>query len=97
MGTDSSPAGRNRTPGPGRPVDSAAVLAERLFGDVVGALELFTVHLGDRLGFYRALDTDGHATPADGDWANERPGTAGTPVSPVVLALRPSGPSVWLP
>ena len=43
MTTDSIPAG------------PAAALAERLFHDVIGALELFTVYLGERLGLYRAL------------------------------------------
>ena len=42
--------------------DAAAALAERLFQDVVGALELFTVYLGERLGLYRALDAHGPAT-----------------------------------
>src|SRR5258708_33440182 len=41
--------------------DAAAALAERLFQDVVGALELFTVYLGERLGLYRALDAPGPA------------------------------------
>ena len=30
-------------------------LVERLFGAALGAYELLTVHLGDRLGYYRAL------------------------------------------
>jgi len=55
METDSSPAGQRR------PADPAAALAERLFHDVVGALELFTVYLGERLGLYRALQADGPA------------------------------------
>jgi 2-polyprenyl-3-methyl-5-hydroxy-6-metoxy-1,4-benzoquinol methylase len=59
METDSGP------PGPGRPADPAAALAERLFQDVTGALELFTVYLGDRLGLYRALDAEGPATSAE--------------------------------
>src|SRR5260221_13166783 len=42
--------------------DAAAALAERLFQDVVGALELFTVYLGERLSLYRALDAHGPAT-----------------------------------
>ena len=34
--------------------------AERLFGAALGAYELMTVHLGDRLGYYRALgESDG--------------------------------------
>jgi Rv2258c-like winged HTH domain len=51
--------------GPDRRADPAAALAGRLFHDVVGALELFTVYLGERLGLYRALDTDGPATSSD--------------------------------
>ena len=59
MGTDSSPGGQRD------PADPAAALADRLFHDMVGALELFTIYLGDRLGLYRALDTDGPATSAE--------------------------------
>jgi SAM-dependent methyltransferase len=40
-------------------------LAERLFGAALGAYELMTVHLGDRLGYYRALVEAGEATPAE--------------------------------
>ncbi|HSK15694.1 MAG TPA: class I SAM-dependent methyltransferase [Gaiellaceae bacterium] len=40
-------------------------LAERLFGAALGAYELFTVHLGDRLGLYRALAGGEEMTPAD--------------------------------
>ena len=36
-----------------------AALAERLFGAAVGAFELLTVYLGDRLGLYRALAKGG--------------------------------------
>ena len=39
-------------------------LAERLFGSMLGSMEVLTVYLGDRLGLYRAL-TDGPATPED--------------------------------
>jgi 2-polyprenyl-3-methyl-5-hydroxy-6-metoxy-1,4-benzoquinol methylase len=56
MGTESGLAGQSR------PVDPATALAERLFHDVTGALELFTVYLGERLGLYRALDAGGPAT-----------------------------------
>jgi len=42
--------------------DPAAALAERMFQNMVGALELFTVYLGERLGLYQALDADGPAT-----------------------------------
>jgi 2-polyprenyl-3-methyl-5-hydroxy-6-metoxy-1,4-benzoquinol methylase len=59
MATDSSP------PGQGGPADPAAVLADRLFHDMIGALELLTVYLGERLGLYRALERDGPATSAE--------------------------------
>ena len=59
MTTDSSP------PGQGDPADPAAVLADRLFHDVIGALELFTVYLGERLGLHRALAGHGPATSAE--------------------------------
>jgi hypothetical protein len=59
MGADSGPQGQRR------PADPAAALAERLFQDVTGALELFTVYLGDRLGLYRALHAGGPATSAE--------------------------------
>lgn len=48
------------------------MLADRLFHDMLGALELFTVYLGERLGLYRALDSDGPATSAE---LAERTGT----------------------
>jgi hypothetical protein len=51
--------------GPGGPADAAAALAGRLRLDMVGALELFTVYLGERLGLYRALDRDGPATSSE--------------------------------
>ena len=59
MTTDENP------PGPGNTADPAAALAERLRHDMVGALELFTVYLGERLGLYRALAADGPATSAE--------------------------------
>jgi 2-polyprenyl-3-methyl-5-hydroxy-6-metoxy-1,4-benzoquinol methylase len=59
MATDSG------LPGRGGPGDPATVLADRLFHDVLGALELFTVYLGERLGLYRALYRDGPATSAE--------------------------------
>ena len=42
-----------------------AALTGRLFRDMVGALELLTVYLGERLGLYQALYTDGPATSAE--------------------------------
>ena len=43
-------------------VDRTAALRERLFGDAMGALELYTIYLGERLGLYRALAEGGAAT-----------------------------------
>jgi 2-polyprenyl-3-methyl-5-hydroxy-6-metoxy-1,4-benzoquinol methylase len=40
-------------------------LVERLFGAVIDTLEVASIHLGGRLGFYRALGEDGDATPAE--------------------------------
>ena len=38
--------------------------AERLFDDVLGAFNVFAVHIGDRLGYYRALAQHGELTSA---------------------------------
>ena len=48
-------------------VDAAQrdAFAERLFGAALGAYELMTVHLGDRLGYYRALAEHGESTSAE--------------------------------
>ncbi len=43
----------------------ADAFAERLFGATLGAYEILTVYLGDRLGLYRALADLGAATPAE--------------------------------
>ncbi len=40
-------------------------LAERLSGAALGAYELMTVHLGDRLGYYRALAERGGSTSSE--------------------------------
>src|SRR6266480_3961170 len=47
---------------PGHDVDRTEALRERLFGNAVGALELYTIYLGERLGLYRALAEGGAAT-----------------------------------
>ncbi|WP_285101397.1 class I SAM-dependent methyltransferase [Promicromonospora sp. MEB111] len=51
--TDATP---NDTP-------SADAVAERLFGAVLGTVDLMSTFLGDRLGWYRSLADDGPATP----------------------------------
>lgn len=43
----------------------AEALVERLFGAVIGALEVASIHVGGRLGLYRALADGGDATPAE--------------------------------
>lgn len=44
--------------------ERADALVERLFGSLLGSMEVLTVYLGDRLGLYRAL-AEGDATPED--------------------------------
>jgi 2-polyprenyl-3-methyl-5-hydroxy-6-metoxy-1,4-benzoquinol methylase len=68
MGTDGNPADQGdpaQAADGADPVDAAAALAARLRHDEVGALELFTVYLGERLGLYRALAGDGPATSSE--------------------------------
>jgi ubiquinone/menaquinone biosynthesis C-methylase UbiE len=67
MTAESRPADRHP------PSDPTAALAERLFHDALGALELYTVYLGVRLGLYRALKEGGPATSSE---LAERTGTA---------------------
>src|SRR4029453_3037879 len=51
------------TAGDPRPdVDRTDELHERLFGNALGALELYTIYLGERLGLYRSLAESGAAT-----------------------------------
>jgi SAM-dependent methyltransferase len=59
--------------GPRPRADPTKALGERLLRDAVGALELYTVYLGERLGFYRALAEGGSATSSE---LAERTGTA---------------------
>jgi hypothetical protein len=40
-------------------------LVERLFGAAIDTLEVASVHIGGRLGFYRSLADDGNATSAE--------------------------------
>jgi 2-polyprenyl-3-methyl-5-hydroxy-6-metoxy-1,4-benzoquinol methylase len=49
----------------GVPADPAGALVERLFQNALGALELYTVYLGERLGLYRALADGGPATSSE--------------------------------
>ena len=43
-------------------LDRTEALSERLFGNALGALELYTIYLGERLGLYRSLAESGAAT-----------------------------------
>jgi SAM-dependent methyltransferase len=52
--------------------DRTDALVQRLFQDATGALELYTVYLGERLGLYRALAEGGPATSLE---LAERTGT----------------------
>jgi hypothetical protein len=63
------------------PEQRREALAERVFGSAIGfmeilsILEILSIYLGDRLGFYRALRDDGGATPsqlADATATHER-------------------------
>lgn len=45
--------------------------AERIFGSTLAAMDLFSMHLGDRLGYYRALAEE----PATARQLAERTGT----------------------
>jgi hypothetical protein len=45
--------------------DPTEALAERLFRDAAGALELYTIYLGQRLGLCRALHEGGPATSGE--------------------------------
>lgn len=53
--------------------DRTKALLERLFQDSLGALELYTLYIGERLGLYRALAEDG---PATSEELANRTGTA---------------------
>src|SRR4051794_41908689 len=44
---------------------TADAFAERILGSALGAIEVFSVFMGDRLGWYRSLTEDGPATPGD--------------------------------
>jgi SAM-dependent methyltransferase len=48
---------------PSTETTSADAVAQRLFGAVLGTVDLMSTFLGDRLGWYRSLADDGPATP----------------------------------
>jgi 2-polyprenyl-3-methyl-5-hydroxy-6-metoxy-1,4-benzoquinol methylase len=45
--------------------EKTGALVERLFGAALGAMDLASVYLGDRLGLYRTLADSGSSTPAE--------------------------------
>ncbi len=47
------------------PDASVEAFAERLFSSALGAVECLSVYVGERLGWYRSLASDGPATPAE--------------------------------
>jgi SAM-dependent methyltransferase len=49
----------------GHQTTSTDALVERLFGATIDTLEIASIHIGGRLGFYRALAEGGAATPAE--------------------------------
>jgi 2-polyprenyl-3-methyl-5-hydroxy-6-metoxy-1,4-benzoquinol methylase len=55
------------------PASETGALVERVFAATIASLEVASIHLGGRLGFYRALADDGDATPGE---LAERTGTA---------------------
>ncbi|MCW2796819.1 MAG: methyltransferase protein, partial [Nocardioides sp.] len=44
---------------------TADEVAERLFGSLLGTVEILSVYLGDRLGWYRSLAADGPASAVE--------------------------------
>jgi hypothetical protein len=65
MTTDGGPADQGDPAGGTDGTDATEALTRRLRRDMVAALEVFTIYLGERLGLYRALAADGPATSAD--------------------------------
>src|SRR3954449_4199772 len=90
-------ADEGRDPGPG--ADDAAVteaFAQRLFDATLGALDLFAIGLGNRLGLYAALHEHGAATSPElaartgvaeryaREWLGQKGATRILPVAPDV-------------
>ena len=47
------------------PTERRDALVERLFTNAIGAFDLFSVYIGDRLGLYHVLAVEGPQTPAE--------------------------------
>ena len=69
-------------------------LVNELFNKIIGAMEVATVYLGDRLGLYKALAEGGPATPAEPTGTHEDAVASGTIGSPgqVTTLLSEKGP-----
>ena len=46
-------------------LQTADEVAERLFGSLLGTVEIMSVYLGDRLGWYRSLTREGPASAVE--------------------------------
>jgi len=64
-GRPGGPPGSLPSPAPADSGPGVDEFAERLFASSLGAIEVFGVYLGDRLGWYRSLATDGPATSSE--------------------------------
>ena len=65
MSTDVTVPEPRSDAGAGPDGPTADAFAERLFGSALGAIDVLSAYLGDRLGWYRSLASDGPATPAE--------------------------------
>ncbi|MGH8915768.1 MAG: hypothetical protein ACRDZM_14780 [Acidimicrobiia bacterium] len=56
--------------------DRAEEFADRIFASALGAIEIYSIHVGDRLGLYRALARSlppGHTVIPMTDWGAVAP------------------------
>jgi SAM-dependent methyltransferase len=93
-GSSGGPADR-----PGGPSTEAA--AERVFGAILGAVDLLSMYLGDRLGYYRSLAEEGPASAAElaartgtdprytREWLEQQAVTSLLTVDPATVAADP--------
>ena len=62
----SQPSGARRAAADPRPdAERTNALHQRLFDNALGALELYTIYVGEQLGLYRALAENGPATSSE--------------------------------
>jgi SAM-dependent methyltransferase len=65
MSTATTPPPGGEAPAPAVPAATPEALAERLFGAMLGAMDLACIHVGERLGLYAALADGGPQTSAE--------------------------------